>query len=439
MPKTSKITSATKMSRRALLGAAGLGAAGLGAASLSAVSVVGATSALADDRHHGRPMPPAPTRPEVAFYGRSQAGIANPPPAHLQFAATDTTVTSRPALIDLMRDLTQGAARLTSALPVGKTGAVNGPADVAPEDTGEALDLPSAGLTITFGFGPELFTSQSKGDRFGLANMQPAGLQQFPIFKGDELVAGRIGGDICIQACADDAQVAMHAVRNLMRIAGTRAKVRWTQAGFNRAASLSNVTTTPRNLFGFRDGTNNLNTNDRAAMDEFAWAKFSDGAAWMDGGSYLAVRQIRMLIVDWDDSVLEEQEDVLGRTKSGGAPLSGGTEFTTPDFSKLAAGGKPAIAPDSHLALAHPQNNGGVRILRRAFNYANSDDASGAADVGLFFMSYQRDLSRQFVALQRQLSESDLLNEYIRHTASAAFAVPPGTSPGGYIGETLLA
>ena len=61
MPEKSKISSATSLSRRALLGAAGLGAVG----------VVGATSALAADHHHGRPIPPAPTRPEVAFYGRS--------------------------------------------------------------------------------------------------------------------------------------------------------------------------------------------------------------------------------------------------------------------------------------------------------------------------------------------------------------------------------
>ena len=192
-------------------------------------------------------------------------------------------------------------------------------------------------------------------------------------------------------------------------------------------------------LFGFRDGTNNINTSDRAAMEKFVWAKASDGASWMAGGSYLAVRQIRMLIKDWDDSVLEEQEDVFGRAKSTGAPLSGGSEFTQPDFSKLASNGKPAINPETHVALAHPQYNGGIRILRRAFNYANSDDPKGAADVGLLFMAYQRDLSRQFVAMQRQLSEHDLLNEYIQHTASAAFAAPPGTAPGGYIGETLLA
>lgn len=428
MPKDSGSSPSAQLTRRTLLGAVGL----------SAVGIASATAASAHEHHDGRAGSGQP-RSGLSFYGRNQAGVATAPQAHLQFAAVDTKVTSRSALIKLMRDLTLAAAALTAALPVGQTGAVNGPPDLAPEDSGEALDLPAAGLTITFGFGPALFSSPGKGDRFGLADRQPPGLRQFPSFKGDALVAGRIGGDICIQACADDAQIAMHAVRNLMRVAGSRARVRWTQTGFNRAAALQQVTTTPRNLFGFRDGTNNIITSDQAAMDEFVWAKAADGASWMVGGSYLAVRQIRMLIKDWDDSVLEEQEDVFGRKKSTGAPLSGGVEFTKPDFAKLAPSGKPVIDPKSHVALAHPEQNGGVRILRRAFNYANSDDAKGAADVGLFFMSYQRDLDRQFVALQRQLSENDLLNEYIQHTASAAFATPPGTTPGGYIGETLLA
>jgi deferrochelatase/peroxidase EfeB len=434
--KESRIPSTVSLSRRALLGAAGFSAVGLGAVGLSAAGIASATSAAARDHQRGDREPPP--RPDTSFYGRTQAGIATATQAHLQFAALDVSVTSRLALIDLMKDLTQAAAQLTSGAPVGRTGAVGGSPALAPEDTGEALDLPTAGLTITVGFGPTLFSSPSQGDRFGISGRQPAGLQPFPAFKGDALVAARIGGDIGIQACADDAQIAMHAVRNLMRVAGSRLSVRWTQAGFNRAAALHQVTTTPRNLFGFRDGTNNINTSDLAAMDEFVWAKGSDGQAWMEGGSYLAVRQIRMLTSTWDDAVLEEQEDVFGRAKSNGAPLSGGNEFTKPDFARLSSNGKPAISPDSHMALAHPQSNGGARILRRAFSYANSDDRSGAADVGLFFMAYQRDLNRQFVAMQRRLSEHDLLNEYIKHTASAAFAAPPGVSPGGFIGETLL-
>ena len=38
-----------------------------------------------------------------------------------------------------------------------------------------------------------------------------------------------------------------------------------------------------------------------------------------------------------------------------------------------------------------------------------------------------------------RLANDDTLNEYIRHTSSALFAVPPGVRPGGYVGETLFA
>jgi deferrochelatase/peroxidase EfeB len=36
------------------------------------------------------------------------------------------------------------------------------------------------------------------------------------------------------------------------------------------------------------------------------------------------------------------------------------------------------------------------------------------------------------------LARSDTLNEYIRHTGSAVFAVPPGVAEGGYIGQALF-
>ena len=44
----------------------------------------------------------------------------------------------------------------------------------------------------------------------------------------------------------------------------------------------------------------------------------------------------------------------------------------------------------------------------------------------------------QFVPIQRRLGANDALNEYIRHTGSAVFAIPPGASPGGYVGQGLL-
>lgn len=382
------------------------------------------------------PSAPAQAQPRpgaIPFFGPHQAGIAEPPQANLHFAAVRTTIDTRSALHDLLGDWTDAAAAMTRGRPVGR--ATTGPESV-PVDSGEALDLPAAALTITFGFGSTLFRDAHGRDRFGIADRQPRTLVPIPAFPGDALDPRTVGGDLCIQACADDPQIAMHAVRNLLSIAGDRASIAWTQHGFNRAAALAPVPTTPRNLFGFRDGTNNIGSTQD--LDSYVWARPEDGPG-MAGGTTLVVRRIRMLLGPWDAETLRAQEEVFGRSKGEGAPLSGGSEQTAPDFTATDEQGRPRIPVDSHMALAHPSRNDGARILRRAFNYADPDDADGTPDVGLFFMSYQRDLASQYIPMQRRLAQSDRLNEYIRHTASAAFAIPPGIrGPGDVIGGALL-
>jgi deferrochelatase/peroxidase EfeB len=395
---------------------------------LGLLGTAGAATIIPTPGAHAQPHPGA-----IPFFGPHQAGIAEPPQANLQFAALRVKIDSRAELRTLLADWTSAAAALTRGLPVGR--ATTGP-DAVPIDTGEALDLPPAALTLTFGFGPSLFRDARGRDRFGIAAQQPRTLVPIPAFPGDALDPQKVGGDLCIQACADDPQVAMHAVRNLLRIAGDRVTVAWTQSGFNRAAALASVPTTPRNLFGFRDGTNNIGSP--ADLDAFVWARPED-SPWLAGGTTLVVRRIRMFLSPWDAETLQAQEEVFGRTKGDGAPLSGGSERTPPDFTVRDDAGLPRIPVDSHVALAHPSRNAGARILRRAFNYADATDPDGTPDAGLFFMSYQRDLARQYIPMQRRLAESDLLNEYIRHTASAAFVIPPGVHrPGDVIGGTLL-
>src|SRR6185436_8956816 len=99
-------------------------------------------------------------------------------------------------------------------------------------DTGEALGLTPARLTLTFGFGPSLFDG-----RFGAAAHRPAALRPLPPLPGDELDPARSDGDLCVQACADDPQVAFHAVRNLARIGRGAVVMRWAQLGFGRAST----------------------------------------------------------------------------------------------------------------------------------------------------------------------------------------------------------
>lgn len=188
-----------------------------------------------------------------------------------------------------------------------------------PIDTGEALGLASARLTITFGFGPSLFEHEG-ADRFGLASCRPRVLTDIPTIPGDELQPERSGGDLCVQACSNDAMVAFHAIHVLSNLASGVAVLRWTQLGFGRTASTSQSQQTPRDLFGFKDGTNNLK-EDSVSLDRYVWAPPDSNPEWMRGGSYMVVRRIRMLLGPWERSTLEEQERTIGRTKISGAPL----------------------------------------------------------------------------------------------------------------------
>ena len=196
-----------------------------------------------------------------------------------------------------------------------------------------------------------------------------------------------------MQACANDPVVAFHAVRNLARAGFGRAALRWTQLGFGRTSATASGQSTPRNLQGFKDGTNNLHGDDQAAMDQFVWVGDEEPQQWMHGGSYLVSRRIRMLIEVWDRSTLDDQQQTIGRYKASGAPLTGNLEHDAPDLSARDSAGAPVIARDAHIRLAGPGANAGQRILRRGYSYTDGiDPVTGELDAGLFFVAYQRDL-----------------------------------------------
>ncbi|MFG2171550.1 iron uptake transporter deferrochelatase/peroxidase subunit [Streptomyces niveus] len=351
----------------------------------------------------------------VPFHGAHQAGIATAVPDRLHFAAFDVTAKDRAGLIQLLKDWTAAAALMTEGRAVGE-GAFGGLPEAPPDDTGEAVGLRPSRLTLTIGFGPSLFTAE--GDRFGLAGRRPEALVDLPKFPGDNLDPARSGGDLCVQACADDPQVAVHAIRNLARIGFGRTAIRWSQLGFGKTSSTTPDAQTPRNLFGFKDGTRNVAGTDTAALDRHVWVSPEAGPDWMAGGSYLVARRIAMRIETWDRTSLKEQEDVFGRDKGEGAAVGKAKEHDEP-FLK-------SMLPTSHVRLAHPDSNGGARMLRRGYSYTDGTDGLGRLDAGLFFLAYQHDVREAFIPVQRALSRADALNEYIQHVGSAVYAVPPG-------------
>ncbi|MDN3358946.1 iron uptake transporter deferrochelatase/peroxidase subunit [Actinomadura sp. DC4] len=405
----------TEVSRRRLFGYSGVTLAAGAAAGAGLVSVAQAhTGATGDDG----PVP---------FFGVHQAGIATPVQDRLHFAAFDVVTDDRNRLVRMLKEWTAAGAALTAGHPYGA--AAGGLPESPPDDTGEALGLPAARLTLTVGFGPALFESGGE-DRFGLKARRPAALIDLPHFPGDNLDADRSGGDICVQACADDPQVAVHAIRNLARIGFGVVAVRWSQLGFGKTSSTTPQQQTPRNMFGFKDGTRNIPGDDQAALDQHVWAAAKDGAAWMNGGSYLVTRRIRMHIETWDRTSLKEQQDVFGRTKGEGNPYGTKRERDPVPLAELPA--------DAHVRLAHPDSNGGVRILRRGYSFTDGSDGLGRLDAGLFFIAYQRDPRTQFVPLQNRLAANDHMNEYIQHVSSGIYACPPGVHKGGFWGDTLF-
>ncbi|MFD9331606.1 iron uptake transporter deferrochelatase/peroxidase subunit [Streptomyces sp. NPDC060065] len=398
-------SSGSTPSRRSLIGWGGAGLA-LGAAA--------AGGAVAMTRT-GNDVDPAGAESgaAIAFHGANQAGIATPVQDRLHFAAFDVKTDDRAAFVQLLKDWTEAARRVTAGQAVGE-GAYGGLAEAPPDDTGEALGLKPSRLTLTIGFGPSLF------EKFDLVGRRPEALVDLPKFSGDNLDKNRSGGDLCIQACADDPQVAVHAIRNLARIGFGKVVMRWSQLGFGKTSSTTPEAQTPRNLMGFKDGTRNIAGTETDRLKKFVWVDekgVDENSAWMTGGSYLVARRIRMNVETWDRTPLQEQEDIFGRDKGEGAPVGKAKERDEP-FLK-------AMKPDAHVRLAHPDSNDGATLLRRGYSFTDGTDGLGRLDAGLFFLAYQRDVRTGFIPVQRNLA-IDPLNEYIQHVGSAVFAIPPG-------------
>ncbi len=369
------------------------------------------------------------------FFGANQAGITTPMQSNLYFAAFDLATDNRQEVIAMLQSWTIAAARMTAGLPA-VAGVQEG--ENPPLDSGEAVGMNPQRLTITFGFGPDMFSLAGK-DRYGIAEKRPAALVGLPAFNGDQLVEAQSGGAICIQACADDAQVAFHAVRQLARLSYGTANLKWVQSGFSSGAKTKG---TARNLMGFKDGTMNPVG---APLNQTVWV---DESGWMQGGSYMVARRIRIALEHWDRTHVAFQEQTFGRAKASGAPLGSKAETDTPDFGATDKDGNYVIAENAHVRLAAPVNNDGAQMLRRSYSY--NDGANFVAerwppwrqgieyDSGLFFQSYQKDPRSSFVKVFGRMAKIDALNQFTTHVGSAIFACPPGVEQGGYIGQGLF-
>ena len=352
------------------------------------------------------------------FYGEHQAGITTPSQRNIYFLVMDLHTNKLDDVKQMFKDWTTYAANLTQGKNIK---AYEKNPFVPPTDTGEADSMGAYGLTLTFGISPSFLK------KMGLTHKQPKEFQDLPKFPRDQLRENLTGGDICIQACAEDAQVAFHAVRQLVRQARSNITMRWSQSGF---VGFDTGNQTPRNLFAFKDGTANQSTI--KAADKNLWA---DAPDWMKGGTYLVTRIIQMHLETWDRTSLKGQEDTFGRHRDSGAAIGQKGEFDTFDVHAKDAQGKAVIPEISHMGLA---KRTGVEMLRRSYSYSSGiNPATGQFDSGLLFISFQKS-PEQFIIIQNALGRLDKMNEYTTHIGSGLFACFGGILQGGYIGQALF-
>ena len=391
-----------KMDRREFLKKAGIGGAGL------ALGLSGASAFFANKDQGSKNI--ADGQEEISFYGKHQAGITTPMQKNIYFVVLDLRTTDKNELIQLFKDWTDYSQKLVNGELVKKDGSN---ALLPPSDTGETVGLNPYRLTLTFGVSASFLT------KLGLEKKRPKLFRDLPAFPKEQLREQYTGGDVVIQACADDEQVAFHAVRNLIRKGRNKVTMKWSQSGF---AAIGDRMETPRNLFGFKDGTANVTTE--KDFDKVVWADSQD---WMKNGSYMAVRRIIMHLETWDRTNLQEQENTFGRYKESGAPFGKKNEFDEVDLSLLPV--------DSHVRLAKEVD---LPILRRSYSYSDGiDPKTGQFDAGLLFIAFQKDPDR-FVKIQTNLGADDKMNEYVTHIGSGLFACFGGVKEGGYIGQDLF-
>ncbi len=407
------------LGRRGFLGAV-LGAGIAAPAALTAAPALSATAATAASS--------ASARTSYEFHGQHQQGITTPHQKAAAFVALDATAANRAELGDLFRTITDTARFLTTG------GAPTDPGISAPPPDSGILGpvVVPDGLTVTVSVGATLFDG-----RYGLAAAKPARLRTMEDFPNDALRRDVCDGDLLLQVCADDRDTVTHAIRELTRATRGAMQVRWRQDGFMSPPRPSG---TPRNLMGFKDGISNPLVTDARQMDDLVWTRAGAGEPdWVAGGTYHVVRLIRMLVEFWDRVNLHEQENMIGRRRDTGAPLTASHEHDDPHYENDPTGD--VIQMDAHIRLANPRTAATARqrMLRRAYNYDSGLDSNGNLDMGLIFAAFNQDLERQFVAVQRRLADEPLVDYISPFGGGYFFALPGVRDTSDWFGRGMLA
>jgi deferrochelatase/peroxidase EfeB len=405
--------------RDLLMGLAG-GAIGLGLGSQARATPAG-TLAPGDDG----------TQDAQPFYGLHQSGVTTSQPAAAFIASFDVLAEDRAGLERLFRTLTERIAFLME----GGEAATLDPRYPAPDNGLLGPRVFPDNLTVTVALGASLFD-----ERYGLQKLKPSRLIAMEQFPNDALDAQNCHGDVVLQFCSNTAETNIHALRDILRHTPDLLALRWKIDGFLPPHTIKKLgKETVRNLIGFKDGTANLDASDQKVMNEIVWAQpNADEPAWTSGGTYQVVRVIRILAERWDRDALIDQEQIIGREKASGAPLTYANERDIPDYAADPKGARVPLT--AHIRLANPRTpeTEGSRILRRSYNFSRGLTTAGQLDMGLLFVCFQSDLAAGFLTVQARLN-GERLEEYIKPVGGGYFFVLPGVqSKGGFLAEGLL-
>jgi deferrochelatase/peroxidase EfeB len=405
--------------RDLLLGFAG-GAIGLGLGS-QAKATPAETLPVGDDG----------TEDRHPFYGLHQSGVITPQPAAALIASFDVLAEDRAGLERLFRTLTERIAFLMR----GGEAATLDPRYPPPDNGLLGPNVFPDNLTVTVALGASLFD-----DRYGLQKLRPTRLISMQQFPNDALDARLCHGDVVLQFNSNTAETNIHALRDILRRTPDLLSLRWKIDGFLPPHTIKKLgKETVRNLLGFKDGTANLDASDEKLMNEIVWVEpNADEPVWTSGGTYQVIRVIRIFVERWDRDALIDQEQIIGREKATGAPLTYANEHDAPDYAADPKGER--IPLTAHIRLANPRTRGteASRILRRGYNYSRGVTSAGQLDMGLLFVCFQADLASGFLSVQARLN-GEQLEEYIKPIGGGYFFVLPGVqSKDGFFAEGLL-
>jgi dye decolorizing peroxidase len=400
------------VSRRELLFGTGGAIAGLAATAggIAAAGALGGPDAYGRTPTSARAgtetgtVTPEPPSDGVAATGPTQAGIARP------------GTPQRFGLLAVL-DLPDGPEALGPRL------AVLGAAILAVTDSTGPLPDGPGDLTVTVGLGPRL-----------VAGIDPGlpGAAELPSFAGDgSMDPRRQGGDLLLALHGSDPLALPTALREL-RVALGDTALRWSESCFRGPGEGTVV----RNPLGFHDGIVVPHGDDELAREVWLPTADDGGDPRVAGGTVCVVRRLVLDTERFAGLPPEGQDAVMGRRRSDGAPLSGGTLSDDVDLHAKTPAGEYLVPARSHARAAHPSFTGSGLMLRRGYTFATPAVGDDPGETGLLFVCFQRALDT-FVRTQHRLDEADALTDFVTPTASATFLVLPGFDETRPLGSTL--